>query len=63
MLVNSAQWGPTVAAGTEFDYTDLISATFSSVYTTTVKVEIQAIVTSASGTVHATPVLMHGRQS
>ncbi|MEU9310080.1 hypothetical protein [Streptomyces sp. NPDC048256] len=63
VLVNSAQWGPTVAAGTEFDYTDLISTTFSSVYTTTVKVEIQAIVTSASGTVHATPVLMHGRQS
>ncbi|MFD9431326.1 hypothetical protein [Streptomyces sp. NPDC060002] len=63
VLVNSAQWGPAVAAGTEFDYTDLISTTFSSVYTTTLKVEIQAIVTSTSGTVYATPVLMHGRQS
>ncbi|MGW2043779.1 hypothetical protein ACWCPF_01170 [Streptomyces sp. NPDC001858] len=63
VLVNSVQWGPTVAAGVEFDYTDAISATFATAFTGTVTVEIQAIVTTTSGTVYATPTLMHGRQS
>ncbi|WP_425245723.1 hypothetical protein [Streptomyces sp. NEAU-NA10] len=63
VLVNGSQWGPTVTAPTDFDHTDVITADFASAYTTLLKVEIQAIVTSTSGTVHATPILMHGRQS
>ncbi|GKQ35662.1 hypothetical protein [Streptomyces sp. A012304] len=63
VLVNGTQWGTTVTAPTEFDQTALISADFASVYTSTVKIEVQGIVTSASGTVYATPTLMHGRQS
>jgi len=63
VLVNSAAWGPTVSAGTEFDWTDLISTDFAAVHTTTLKVEIQAAVTSTSGIVYANPVLMHGRQT
>ncbi|CAM5699794.1 hypothetical protein [Streptomyces aurantiogriseus] len=61
VLVNGAEWGTAVAAGTDFDHTGLISSDFASVYGTTVKFEIQAKATS--GTVYANPVLMHGRQS
>ncbi|MCX4764312.1 hypothetical protein OG562_25800 [Streptomyces sp. NBC_01275] len=65
VLVNSVQWGPTVTAGAEFDYTDLLSSDFNTVFTpstaTLLKVEIQAIATT--GTVYATPVLMYGRQT
>ncbi|WP_416977631.1 hypothetical protein [Streptomyces sp. T028] len=61
VLVNGSQWGDTVTAGNDFDYTGLLSSDFSSIYATTVKFEIQAIATS--GTVYANPVLMHGRQT
>jgi hypothetical protein len=63
VLVNGAQWGSTVAAGTDFIYEALISSDFGSVYGTQLKVEVQAQVTSASGTVYANPILMYGRQT
>ena len=59
VLVNGVQWGSVVTAPSDFDYTGLIGADFGS----QVKVEIQALVTSASGTVYVNPVLMHGRQT
>jgi hypothetical protein len=61
VLVNGSQWGDTVTAGNDFDYTGLLSSNFSSIYATTAKFEVQAIATS--GTVYANPVLMHGRQT
>ena len=63
VLVNGAQWGSTVSAGTDFIYEALISSDFGSVYGTQLKVEVQAQVTSASGTVYANPILMYGRQT
>lgn len=63
VLVNGVQWGSVVSAGSDYDHTGPISDDFTSVYNTLVKVEIQAKVTSASGTVYASPILMHGRQS
>ena len=63
VLVNGAPWGNVVAAGSDFDYSGLISNDFASVYNTLLKVEIQAKVTSTSGTVYANPVLMYGRQT
>lgn len=63
VLVNGAQWGSTVTAGTDFIYEALISADFGTVYGTQLKVEVQAQVTSASGTVYANPILMYGRQT
>ncbi|WP_405991491.1 hypothetical protein [Streptomyces sp. NBC_00986] len=63
VLVNGAQWGSTVSAGTDFVYEALISSDFGSVYGTQLKVEVQAQVTSASGTVYANPILMYGRQT
>ncbi|MFC4503001.1 MULTISPECIES: hypothetical protein [Streptomyces] len=65
VLVAGVQWGPAVSAGTEFDYTDLVSSDFGTVFgpdaANPLKVEIQAIATT--GTVYATPVLMYGRQT
>lgn len=63
VLVNGAQWGSTVSAGTDFIYEALISSDFGTVYGTQLKVEVQAQVTSASGTVYANPILMYGRQT
>jgi len=63
VLVNGAQWGSTVAAGSDFIYEALVSSDFGSVYGTQLKVEVQAQVTSASGTVYANPILMYGRQT
>lgn len=63
VLVNGAQWGGTVTTPADFDYSDLVATDFASVYRTLLKVEIQAQVTSTSGTVYAVPVLMYGRQT
>ncbi|OIK25862.1 hypothetical protein [Streptomyces malaysiense] len=63
VLVNGAQWGSTVTAPTDFDYSGLVATDFASVYGTLLKVEVQAQVTSTSGTVYANPVLMYGRQT
>ncbi|MFI2430262.1 hypothetical protein [Streptomyces sp. NPDC018693] len=63
VLVNGAQWGSTTSAPADFDNTGQIAADFGAVFGKQVKVEIQAMVTSASGTVYANPVLMHTRQT
>ncbi|WP_432134207.1 hypothetical protein [Streptomyces sp. bgisy154] len=63
VLLNGAPWGDTVGAGADFDHTALVAADFATVYGTLLKVEVQAQVTSASGTVYAHPILMYGRQS
>lgn len=63
VLVDGAQWGPTVNAGTTFDHTAPIVADIQTRFGTSVTVEIQAVVTSTSGTVYAQPYVMHGRQS
>jgi len=63
VLVNGVQWGSTITAGSDFDYSAPVSSDFASVYGTLLKVEIQAQVTSASGSVYANPILMYGRQT
>ncbi|MGW0823348.1 hypothetical protein [Streptomyces sp. NPDC002845] len=63
VLLNGTQWGGTVSAGSDFDYTDQVSADFAAAFGTLLKVEVQGQVTSASGTVYAQPQLMYGRQS
>ncbi|MFJ4711244.1 hypothetical protein [Streptomyces sp. NPDC088785] len=63
VLVNGAKWGGTVPAGTDFDFSGPVSSAFDTAFGTLLKVEVQAMVTSASGTVYANPVLMYGRQT
>ncbi|MFI9807611.1 hypothetical protein ACIHEJ_25160 [Streptomyces sp. NPDC052301] len=63
VLVNGAQWGGTVTVPADFDNTGPIANDFSAVFAKQVKVEVQAYVSSTSGTVYANPVLMHGRQT
>ncbi|MFD4372516.1 hypothetical protein [Streptomyces sp. NPDC058486] len=63
VLVGGVAFGPTVAAGAVFDHTDVVTADMQADFGKDVTVEIQAIVSSASGTVYAQPVLMYGRQT
>ncbi|MER6332790.1 hypothetical protein [Streptomyces sp. NPDC001034] len=63
VLVNGVPWGNTVTAPADFDYTGAVAADFGSAFGGQIKVEVQACVTSASGTVFANPVLMHGCQT
>ncbi|MFD8010314.1 hypothetical protein [Streptomyces sp. NPDC058955] len=63
VMVGGAQFGPTVAAGSVFDHTGVVTADMQADFGKDLTVEIQAQVTSASGTVYAKPVLMHGRQT
>lgn len=63
VLVNGVQWGSVVSAGSDFDSTGPVASDFAAVYGTQLKVEVQAQVTSASGTVYANPILMYGRQT
>ncbi|MFE6228775.1 hypothetical protein [Streptomyces sp. NPDC057854] len=63
VLVGGAPFGPTVAAGTVFDHTAAVTTDPQADFGKDLTVEVQAVVTSASGTVYAQPVLMHGRQT
>ncbi|GAA3072594.1 hypothetical protein GCM10017562_45060 [Streptomyces roseofulvus] len=63
VMVGGVQFGATVAAGTVFDHTGVVTDDMQADFGKDVTVEIQAQVTSASGTVYAKPVLMHGRQT
>ncbi|MFB7517830.1 hypothetical protein [Streptomyces sp. NPDC056144] len=63
LVEGTNQFGPVVTAGNQFDATGPILADISARFGTTVRVEVQARVTSASGTVYAKPVLMYGTQS
>ncbi|GGY26014.1 hypothetical protein [Streptomyces omiyaensis] len=63
VMAGGAQFGPTVAAGAVFDHTAAVTADMQADFGKDLTVEVQGIVTSASGTVYAKPVLMHGRQT
>lgn len=63
VLVNGTQWGGTVAVPADFNYTGPVAGDFASVFGSQIKVEVQAYVSSASGSVFANPVLMHGSQT
>ncbi|MET9345490.1 hypothetical protein [Streptomyces termitum] len=63
VLAGGVPFGPTVAAGTVFDHTAAVTADMQADFGKDLNVEVQALVTSASGTVYAKPVLMHGRQT
>ncbi|MGW1716444.1 hypothetical protein [Streptomyces sp. NPDC002156] len=58
VLVAGTQWGPEVAAGADFDHTAAVAVAED--FGTLLTVEIQAMVTSTSGTVYAQPQLMYG---
>jgi hypothetical protein len=61
VLVDGAEWGEPVPAGTDFDHTAAVTDDFDAALGNLLRVEIQATVTSASGTVYAQPQLMYGR--
>ncbi|MFF1507788.1 hypothetical protein [Streptomyces sp. NPDC058326] len=63
VLVDGAAFGQPVAAGSTFDHTALVTTDMQGRFGQNMSVEIQAMVTSASGTVYAQPVMMHGFQS
>ncbi|MEU7038078.1 hypothetical protein ABZ958_30985 [Streptomyces sp. NPDC046237] len=63
ILVDGVQWGPTVNGGTHFDHTAPIVADIQSKFGHIVNVEIQAMVTTTTGTVYAQPYAMYGLQS
>ncbi|MDX3454324.1 hypothetical protein PV396_20660 [Streptomyces sp. ME02-8801-2C] len=60
VLVGGAQWGDTVAAGSDFDRTAAVTDDLAASLGSLLRVEIQAQVTSTSGTVYAQPQLMYG---
>ncbi|MFF9341653.1 MULTISPECIES: hypothetical protein [unclassified Streptomyces] len=64
VMVNGAVFGAAEhPAGTTFDHTNLVTTAMATDFGKDLTVEIQARVTSASGTVSVQPVLMHGRQT
>ncbi|MFI6286868.1 hypothetical protein ACIBCM_19325 [Streptomyces sp. NPDC051018] len=63
VLVDGVAWGPTVTAPTLFDHTAPVTTDMATRFGGTVKVEVQAMVTSTSGTVYAQPAMMYGTQS
>lgn len=65
VLVNGAQWGDPASTGSNLDHTGptVPAAAFRTAFGSMVTVEIQAMVTSGSGTVYAQPLAMYGTQS
>ena len=63
VMVGGVQFGSTVTAGLVFDHTDVVTTNMQADFGKDLTVEIQAIVTSTTGTVYAKPVLMYGRQT
>lgn len=63
VLINDAEWSGTVTAPTSLDHTGAVAADFNASFGSLLKVEIQARVTSASGTVYAQPRMMFGLQT
>ncbi|MEU6928564.1 hypothetical protein [Streptomyces sp. NPDC046385] len=61
VMVDDVQFGPTVTAGTTYDYTGLLPGDFKTRFSQTMKIEIQAL--ASGGTVYAQPVLIYGTQS
>jgi hypothetical protein len=63
VLVDNVEWGPVITAGQQLDHTAAVTTNMAGRFGTDMKVEVQAMVTSASGTVYARPLAMHGTQS
>ncbi|MEU2547450.1 hypothetical protein ABZ618_18805 [Streptomyces roseolus] len=64
VLVNGAVFGAAEhPAGTAFDHTAAVTTAMTTDFGKDLTVEVQAKVTSASGTVSVQPILMHGRQT
>ncbi|MFD6363652.1 hypothetical protein ACH4MA_30025 [Streptomyces roseolus] len=63
VMVGGVQFGSTVNAGAVFDHTAAVTPDMQADFGKDLTVEVQGIVTSASGTVYAQPVLMYGRQT
>ncbi|MBY8878078.1 hypothetical protein [Actinacidiphila acidipaludis] len=65
VLVNGTPWGDPVNAGANLDRTDFTvpAASFTTAFGTSFTVEIQAMLTSAAGTIYAQTVAMYGTQS
>ncbi|MEX0173576.1 hypothetical protein [Streptomyces sp. LMG1-1-1.1] len=63
VMVDGQQFGPTVNAGQNFDYTGLLPVDLPTKFGKVMTVEIHAVVTSAGGTVYAQTVSMYGTQT
>ncbi|MFI8827086.1 hypothetical protein [Streptomyces sp. NPDC053431] len=61
IMVDDTQFGPTVNAGTTYDYTGLVPGVMKTRFGQTMKIEIQALATG--GTVAAQPILIYGTQT
>ncbi|MET9621071.1 MULTISPECIES: hypothetical protein [unclassified Streptomyces] len=62
VLVDGQQFGPTVTAGTTFDYTGLLPVDMPTKFGKVMTIEVHALA-SSGGTVYAQPVLMYGTQT
>lgn len=63
VLIDGVQWGPVVAAGQTFDHTGAVATSLPAAFGTTMKVEVQGQVTSATGTVYAQTLAVYGTQN
>ncbi|MCX2181086.1 hypothetical protein KV205_11165 [Streptomyces sp. SKN60] len=63
VLVDGVPFGPTATAGTTYDHTGLLPGDMKTRFGQTMTIEIQAVVTTTSGTVYAQPALIHGMQT
>ncbi|MBB4983663.1 MULTISPECIES: hypothetical protein [Streptomyces] len=61
VLVDNVPFGPTVTAGTTYDYIGLLPGDMKARFGQSMNIEIQALATG--GTVYAQPVLIHGAQT
>ncbi|MFD5323918.1 hypothetical protein [Streptomyces sp. NPDC127092] len=61
VLVDGQQFGPTVTAGSTYDYTGLLPVDMKTKFGQTMDIQIQAY--ANGGTVYAQPVLMFGTQT
>ncbi|GAA3392149.1 hypothetical protein [Streptomyces roseoviridis] len=61
VLVDNQPFGPTVTAGSTYDYTGLLPGDMKSRFGQTMEIQIQAL--ANGGTVYAQPVLMYGTQT
>ncbi|WP_426365530.1 hypothetical protein [Streptomyces sp. E-08] len=61
VLVDGVPFGPTVTAGTTYDYLGLLPGDMKTRFGQTMTIEIQAM--AGAGTVYAQPLLIHGAQT
>ncbi|MEV6326387.1 hypothetical protein [Streptomyces sp. NPDC051909] len=61
VMVEGVQFGPTVTAGSTYDYTGLLPVDMKTKFGSTIRIEIEAL--ASGGTVYAQPVLIYGTQT